>query len=45
MILFTYDKSFDGLLSCIFFAYQTKKLPDMILSESDQMPLFAEEHF
>ncbi|MBK5196024.1 MAG: TIGR03915 family putative DNA repair protein [Proteiniphilum sp.] len=45
MILFTYDKTFDGLLSCIFLAYETKKFPDMILSQSDQMPLFAEEQF
>ena len=45
MILFIYDKTFDGLLTCIFFAYETKTFPDIILTESDQMPLFAEEQF
>ena len=45
MIHFTYDKTFDGLLSCIFFAYENKKFPDMILSKTDQRPLFTEEHF
>ncbi len=45
MIVYTYDNTFDGLLSCIFFAYETKKFPGMILSESEQKPLFAEEYF
>ncbi|MGI6048128.1 MAG: TIGR03915 family putative DNA repair protein [Petrimonas sp.] len=43
MILFLYDKTFDGLLSCIFFAYEQKKFPDLILSDSDQKPLFIDE--
>lgn len=45
MIVFTYDASFDGLLSCVFFAYEQKKFPDMILSESVQKPLFIDEHY
>ena len=45
MIIYTYDKTFDGLLSCIFFAYETRKFPDMILSESDPKPLFADEQY
>ena len=45
MILFTYDKTFDGLLSCVFFAYEKKKFPDRILSESDQKPLFVDEQY
>ncbi|NCD15660.1 MAG: DNA metabolism protein, partial [Bacteroidia bacterium] len=27
MILFLYDKTFEGLLSCIFFAYARKRFP------------------
>lgn len=45
MILFTYDKTFDGLLSCVFFAYDQKTFPDAILSESDQKPLFIDEQY
>ena len=45
MILFTYDKTFDGLLSCVFFAYEQKKFPDLILSDSDQKPLFIDEQY
>ncbi len=45
MIIFTYDKTFDGLLSCLFFAYEQKKFPDMILAESDQKPLFVDEQY
>ncbi|OJV87481.1 MAG: DNA metabolism protein [Bacteroidia bacterium 44-10] len=45
MIIFTYDNTFDGLLSCLFFAYEQKKFPDLILSESDQKPLFADEQY
>src|SRR5690606_28220511 len=45
MILFHYDKTFEGLLSCIFFAYAQKCIPDMILSPSDQQPLFADEQY
>lgn len=45
MILFTYDKTFDGLLSCVFFAYEQKKYPDLILSEDDQKPFFVDEQY
>ena len=45
MIIFIYDNSFDGLLSCVFFAYEQKKFPDLLLSESDQKPLFVDEHY
>lgn len=45
MILFLYDKTFEGLLSCIFFAYARKRFPDMILSDTDQQPLFADERY
>ncbi|MDR0333918.1 MAG: TIGR03915 family putative DNA repair protein [Dysgonamonadaceae bacterium] len=45
MIHFFYDKTFDGLLSCVFFAYEQKRFPDMILSESDPKPLFMDEQY
>lgn len=43
--LFIYDKTFEGLLSCLFFAYEQKRFPEAILSESDPRPLFAEEQY
>lgn len=45
MIIFVYDKTFDGLLSCVFFAYEQKKFPDLILSDSDQPSLFVDEQY
>jgi len=45
MIIFIYDNTFDGLFSCVFFAYEQKKFPDLILSESDQKPLFVDEQY
>ena len=45
MIVFVYDRSFDGLLSCVFFAYEQKRFPDLILAESDQKPLFLDEQY
>ncbi len=45
MTLFLYDKTFDGLLSCLFFAYEQKKFPDLILSDSDSKPLFIDEQY
>lgn len=45
MTVFTYDKTFDGLLSCIFFAYENRIFPSEILPENAQKPLFAETSF
>lgn len=45
MLLFTYDNTFDGLLSCLFFAYEQKVFPDAILPESETKPLFVEQHY
>ncbi|MDR1516923.1 MAG: TIGR03915 family putative DNA repair protein [Dysgonamonadaceae bacterium] len=42
MTVFTYDKTFDGLLSCIFFAYENRVFPDLILAEEAQKSLFTE---
>lgn len=45
MILFNYDKTLDGLLSCVFFAYETKKFPHLIVSDVDQKPFFIDEEY
>lgn len=45
MTLFVYDKTFDGILSCVFFAYEHKKFPSLILSKFDQKPLFVDEQY
>ncbi|MDO4771280.1 TIGR03915 family putative DNA repair protein [Porphyromonas sp.] len=45
MILFVYDKTLEGLLSCVFFAYQRKVSPDAILPESAQKPLLVDETY
>ena len=45
MIVFIYDKTFDGLLSCVFFAYEQKVFPNLVLSMSDQKPLFVDQQY
>ena len=45
MHLFIYDKTFEGLLTAIFEAYEMKIVPDKILGSGDQQTfLFAESH-
>ena len=43
MIVYQYDKSFDGLLTCIFEAYDRKMFPDILQAEGVPLPLFHEE--
>lgn len=40
MILFTYDKTFEGLLTALFEAYYYKIFPDILLAEGETLPLF-----
>ena len=40
VVIFTYDNTFEGLLSCVFFAYEQKIYPSSIISVSKQKPLF-----
>lgn len=40
MIVFFYDKTFEGLLTCVFDAYSRKTFPDKILAIGDVAPLF-----
>lgn len=45
MLLFFYDKTFEGLLTVVFEAYSRKSFPDKLLGEGDIPPLFVEEIF
>ena len=42
MIIFRYDKTFEGLLTSVFDAYSRKTFPDKLLSEHDIEPLFTQ---
>jgi probable DNA metabolism protein len=42
MLCFLYDKTFDGLLTCVFDAFNRKEFPDDIAGEDKQLPLFVE---
>ena len=41
MILFIYDHTFEGLLTCIFDAYFRKTFPDLLLMEASRYPCFT----
>lgn len=43
MVVFTYDKSFEGLLTVVFDAYSLKLFPDDIIAEGEPLPLFCEK--
>ena len=43
MIIFRYDKTFEGLLTAVFDAYNRKTFPDRLLDEVEVEPLFADE--
>ncbi len=43
MFVFRYDKTFDGLLTAVFDAYNRKTFPDRLLGENDPEPLFTDE--
>ena len=40
MIVYQYDKSFDGLLTCIFEAYDRKMFPDILQAEGVLRPAY-----
>lgn len=45
MVIFRYDKTFEGLLTAVFDAYSRKTFPELLLAEDDPGPLFVtEEH-
>ena len=43
MIIFTYDYTFDGLLTCLFEVYNRKSFPDLLLKDGEPLPLFVDE--
>jgi len=43
MIIFRYDKTFEGLLTAVFDAYNRRTFPDRLLDEAEVEPLFADE--
>ncbi len=43
MIIFVYDKTFEGLLTAVFDAYSRRTFPDLLLAEGEPFPLFYDE--
>ena len=43
MIVFVYNHTFDGLLTCLFEVYNRKTFPDLLLKEGEPLPLFYDE--
>jgi len=41
-LYFLYDNTFDGLLTCVFEAFNRKEFPENIIGENKQLPLFTE---
>ncbi|MDR1646047.1 MAG: TIGR03915 family putative DNA repair protein [Tannerellaceae bacterium] len=42
MIVFRYDKTFEGLLTALFDAYSRREFPDRLLTTDEPLPLFAD---
>ena len=42
MLYFLYDNTFDGLLTCVFDAFNRKEFPENIAGENKLLPLFTE---
>lgn len=45
MLVFFYDKTFEGLLTAVFDAYSRKTFPNALLGEGDIAPLFMEDSY
>lgn len=45
MVIFYYDKTFEGLLTAVFEAYSRRTFPDKLLVEGEVLPLFYDEVF
>lgn len=43
MIIYIYDKTFEGLLTAIFYGYSRRSFPDILLAEGEPLPLFYDE--
>lgn len=42
MLVFRYDKSFDGLLSALFDAYSMRAFPEALIGPGEPEPFFTE---
>ena len=43
MLVYTFDRTLDGILSAVFDAYQLRQRPDMLIGEGEPLPLFCEK--
>lgn len=43
MTIFIYDRTFEGLLTCVFDAYFRHTFPDLLVSEGEPLPLFYDQ--
>lgn len=43
MIIFQYDSSFEGLLTSVFDSFNLRKVPDVLIGNQDNLPLFHDE--
>ena len=45
MLVFRFDKTFEGLLTALFEAYNRKVFPDRLIAEGEPLPMFVEEEY
>lgn len=45
MIVFRYDRTWEGLLTALFDAYARRQFPDALVSKGEPLPMFAESVF
>lgn len=45
MVVFFFDKTFEGLLTAVFDSYSRKAFPDTLLAEGDIVPMFTTEEY
>ncbi|MDE6647332.1 MAG: DNA metabolism protein, partial [Prevotella sp.] len=43
MLVYTFDRTLDGVLSAVFDAFFRHQLPDVLLGNGEQLPLFSED--
>ena len=43
MLVYTFDRTLDGLLSAVFDAYFRRQEPDALIGAGEPLPLFCEE--
>lgn len=43
MLVYTFDRTMDGVLSAVFDAYLLRRCPDVLIGEGEPLPLFCDE--